>query len=126
MGNEIQSSRSLNGQLLLVITAAFLSLLAIVGFAYYGIPFYFDFIVEKFGWSRAVVTSGNALSKLVVGPVFGFIAGYIIDRYGPRRMMIVGALFGGISLIGLGFVSSLPMFYLFYFFNALGYVCGGS
>lgn len=110
---------------MLVIAAAFLSLMAIVGFAYYGIPFYFDFIVEKFGWSRAVVTSGNAVAKLIIGPVFGFIAGSIIDKYGPRRMMLVGALFGGISLIGLGFTSSLPMFYFFYFFNALGYVFGG-
>ncbi len=117
--------RHLNGQLLLVVVSAFLSLMAIVGFAYYGIPFYFDFMIEKFGWSRATVTSGNAFSKLVVGPVFGFIAGHIIDKYGPRRMMMAGALLGGISLIGLGFINSLPMFYLFYFLNALGYVVGG-
>jgi sugar phosphate permease len=117
--------RTLNIQLLLILAATFLSLMAIVGFAYYGIPFYFDFMVENFGWSRAIVTSGNALGKLIVGPAFGFIAGYIVDRYGPRRMMMAGALFGGISLIGLGFTSSLPMFYLFYFFNALGYVFGG-
>lgn len=31
----------------------------------------------------------------------------------------------GAALIGLGSVSSLGMFYFFYFFNALGYVCGG-
>jgi len=28
-------------------------------------------------------------------------------------------------LVGLGSISSLGMFYFFYFFNALGYVCGG-
>jgi MFS family permease len=31
----------------------------------------------------------------------------------------------GGALVGLGWVSTLGMFYLFYFFNALGYVCGG-
>lgn len=31
----------------------------------------------------------------------------------------------GTALIGLGSMSSLGMFYFFYFFNALGYVCGG-
>ena len=31
----------------------------------------------------------------------------------------------GTALIGLGSISSLGMFYFFYFFNALGYVCGG-
>jgi sugar phosphate permease len=30
-----------------------------------------------------------------------------------------------VALIGLGSISSLEMFYFFYLFNALGYVCGG-
>ena len=38
------------------------------------------------------VTSGNALSKLVVGPLFGFLAGMVVDRFGPRRLMLVGIL----------------------------------
>src|SRR6185295_1208910 len=36
-----------------------------------------------------------------------------------------GILMAGGALVGLGLVSTLGMFYLFYFFNALGYVCGG-
>ena len=108
-----------------VVAAAFLSLLGIVGFAYYGLPFFYDFMTKEYGWSRAVVTSGNALGKLLVGPLFGFIAGWLIDRYGPRRLMVSGALMMGVALIGLSFADSLPLFYLFYIFNALGYVCGG-
>ena len=104
---------------------AFVVLFCIVGLALWGLPFYYDFMVQQFGWTRAQVTSGNALSKLVVGPVFGFIAGWIIDRFGPRRVMMAGILMAGGALIGLGWVSTLGMFYLFYFFNALGYVCGG-
>lgn len=125
MNQDAQPTGRLMGQRLLVVISAFLSLMAIVGFAYYGIPFYFDFMIEKFGWSRATVTSGNAIGKLIVGPVFGFLAGFIIDKYGPRRMMMVGAIMGGLSLVGLGFINALPMFYLFYFLNALGYVFGG-
>ncbi len=108
-----------------VAAAAFLSLFGIVGFAYYGLPFFYDFMTKEYGWSRAVVTSGNALGKLLVGPLFGFIAGWLIDRYGPRRLMMSGALMMGVALIGLSFADSLPLFYLFYIFNALGYVCGG-
>ena len=104
---------------------AFVVLFCIVGLALWGLPFYYDFMVQQFGWTRAQVTSGNALSKLVVGPVFGFIAGWIIDRFGPRSVMMAGILMAGGALIGLGWVSTLGMFYLFYFFNALGYVCGG-
>src|SRR5579883_1227955 len=107
------------------IATAFLSLFSIVGLALWGLPFFSDFMVQQFGWSRAEVTSGNALSKLVVGPVFGFFAGWIIDRFGPRRLMMAGILMAGAALIGLGGSPSLGMFYFFYLFNALGYVCGG-
>lgn len=108
-----------------VTATAFLALFSIVGLALWGLPFYYDFMVQEFGWTRAQVTSGNALSKLVVGPAFGFLAGWMIDRFGPRRLMMAGILMAGMALVGLGQISTLGMFYFFYFFNALGYVCGG-
>lgn len=104
---------------------AFVVLFCIVGIALWGLPFFYDFMVLQFGWTRAQVTSGNALSKLLVGPLFGFAAGAIVDRFGPRRIMMAGILMAGIALVGLGRISSLGMFYVFYLFNALGYVCGG-
>ena len=108
-----------------VTATAFFALFSVVGLALYGLPLYYDSMVREFGWSRTLVTSGNALSKLVVGPLFGFIAGAIVDRFGPRRMMMIGILMAGGALIGLGAISALWMFYFFYLFNALGYVCGG-
>src|SRR5437762_1267917 len=108
-----------------VAATSFLALFSIVGIALYGLPFFYDFMVREFGWSRAQVTSGNALSKLVVGPLFGFLAGWLVDRFGPRRLMVAGILMAGIALVGLGSIHSLTGFYVFYLFNALGYVCGG-
>lgn len=108
-----------------IVITAFLALFAIVGFGFYGLPFFFDFIMEERGWSRTVITSGNAVGKLVVAPLFGFFAGWLIDRYGPRQLMMTGALMLAIALIGISYSSSLEMFYLFYVFNALGYVFGG-
>jgi len=63
-----------------ILATAFLALMAIVGFALYGLPFFYDFWREEFGWSRTIVTSGNAMSKLIIAPLFGFIAGWIIDK----------------------------------------------
>jgi MFS family permease len=108
-----------------VAATAFLSLFSIVGFALYGLPFFYDFFVRDLGWTRQQVTSGNAYSKLLIGPLFGFLAGWFIDRFGPRRLMLAGILMAGGALVGLGAVSTLAFFYLFYLFNALGYVCGG-
>jgi sugar phosphate permease len=108
-----------------VATTAFVALFSIVGVALYGLPFFYDFMVKDFGWSRQQVTSGNAYSKLIIGPLFGFLAGWMVDRFGPRRLMIAGILMAGLALIGLGSISALSGFYVFYLFNALGYVCGG-
>ena len=104
---------------------SFVVLFCIVGLALWGLPFYYDFMTRQFGWTRAQVTSGNALSKLAIGPIFGFFVGWIVDRYGARRLMMAGILMAGVALVGLGSISTLSMFYLFYVFNALGYVCGG-
>ena len=107
------------------VSVAFLALFAIVGCALYGLPFFYDFFVKDLGWSRQQVTSGNALSKLVVGPLFGWLAGIMVDRFGPRRLMLVGIVIAGAALIGLGGVTTIGAFYFFYLLNALGYVLGG-
>jgi MFS family permease len=108
-----------------VTATAFAALFSVVGLALYGLPLYYDFMVREFGWSRTMVTSGNAISKLIVGPAFGFGAGWIVDRFGPRRLMLAGIVMAGGALVGLGAMSAVLAFYVFYFFNALGYVCGG-
>ncbi|HEU0108133.1 MAG TPA: MFS transporter, partial [Vicinamibacteria bacterium] len=107
------------------VSVAFLALFAIVGCALYGLPFFYDFFVKDLGWTRQQVTSGNALSKLVVGPLFGWLAGIMVDRFGPRRLMLVGIVIAGVALIGLGGVTTIGAFYFFYLLNALGYVLGG-
>src|SRR5437588_736766 len=107
------------------LAAAFLALFSIVGFALYGLPFFYDFFVQDLGWTRRQVTSGNAISKVVVGPVFGFLAGLIIDRFGARRLMLAGIVMAGAAVVGLSTITTPGGFYVFYFLNALGYVCGG-
>jgi MFS family permease len=109
----------------LLIATSFLALFAIVGLCLYGLPFYYDFYVRELGWSRAEVTSGNAYSKLVVGPLFGYFAGWLVDRVGPRPLMITGILLAGVALYGLGGVTALPFFMAFYLLNSLGYVLAG-
>jgi len=109
----------------IAVGAAFFALFAIVGCATYGLPFFYDFFVRELGWTRQQVTSGNAYSKLLVGPLFGLLAGILVDRLGPRRLMIFGVTTAGLALIGLGGATTLSAFYFFYLLNALSYVCGG-
>jgi MFS family permease len=120
--NDAGNSR---GSQIFAVVTAFLALFAIVGVALYGLPRFYPFFVQELGWSRQQVTSGNAYSKIAVAIVFGFIAGRFVDRFGPRRLMLAGIVMAGVALVGLSYVTTLAGFYLFYAFNALGYVCGG-
>src|SRR5262244_274591 len=88
------------------VVTSFFALFCVVGVALWGLPFFYDFMVREFGWTRAQVTSGNALSKLLIGPLFGFIAGWVVDRFGPRRLMMAGILLAGGALVGLGSMSA--------------------
>ena len=108
-----------------VAATGFLSLFSIVGIMFYGLPFFFDFWVKDFGWSRATVTSGNIIGKIIVGPLLGFGAGWIVDRFGPKRLMISGILIAGVAVMGFSLMTSVWQFYFFYFLVAVGYMCGG-
>ena len=108
-----------------ITATGFLSLFSLVGFMFYGLPFFFDFWVKEFGWTRATVTSGNIVGRVIVGPLIGFAAGWFIDRFGPKRLMIFGISLAGIAVICLGTMTSLWQFYFFYFLIAIGYMCGG-
>ncbi|HEX6849158.1 MAG TPA: MFS transporter [Chitinophagaceae bacterium] len=119
----VKASKLSSGQIKVAATG-FITLFSIVGIMFYGLPFFYDFWVKEFGWSRATVTSGNAFAKVAVG-LLGFFAGWFIDRFGPRRLMLAGILMGGVALVGLSTVTALWQFYLFYTFNALAYMCAG-
>jgi len=73
----------------------------------------------NFGWSRTQL--GLALSfTRIEGSLTGPIAGYMVDRLGPRFMV-----FTGLSILAVGFVlfsqvQNLWMFYLAYFIMSVG------
>lgn len=102
-----------------------MSLFAIVGLTLYGLPLYYPKFITELGWTRDQVTFGNMLGKLAIGPLFGFLVGWLIERGGPRRPMIVGLLVAGGAVAALGTASAYWVFLAYYCFNALGYVLAG-
>jgi sugar phosphate permease len=109
-----------------MLAIAFTFMMLIVGFALYGVPRYYPDWVREFGWKRSEIQFGNTLAKLIVGPLFGFVVGWVIDRRGPRGVMVFGAICAAAALLGFSLVGkSLPMLYAFFFLNAMGYLCAG-
>ena len=105
--------------------ASFLNLFAIVGIMYYSFPVFYKPLIDEFQWTRAQVTAGFAVSIIFIGPLFGISAGFLIDRFGPKRILLLGLLSAGAAFLGYGFMTALWMFYLLYFLQTAGYVTAG-
>src|SRR5436190_15380065 len=58
--------------------------------------------IEEFGWSRAETSVAYSMSQLVAGLSSPFV-GVLVDRLGPRRLLLLG---GGLLVFGLA-VSAL-------------------
>ena len=80
-------------------------------FFVYGFSAFFIPWRNQFNWSRGSLGAIVGLSRLEGGLVAP-ISGYLIDRYGPRRMMLFGLTLMGIGFIALRWVSSLTMLYV--------------
>jgi len=105
-----------------LIATSFMSLFAIIGLTLYGLPLYYPQFMTELGWTRGEVTFGNMLGKLAIGPLFGFLVGWMIERRGPKGAMIAGLLVAGGAVAMLGSASVYWVFLACYCFNALGYV----
>jgi MFS family permease len=70
---------------------------------------------DEFGWSRASVSLAVSVSLLVYG-LGGPLGGSLVDRFGPRRVMLGGL---AIVLLGLGPLIALQSLWQLYIFWGL-------
>lgn len=85
--------------------AAFLTFSVGAGFMHAYTVFLVAFI-EDFGWSRADVSLAYAMSQLVSGFTSPFI-GWLVDRFGPRRLILMGGLLLAAGLAASAFATQL-------------------
>jgi MFS transporter, OFA family, oxalate/formate antiporter len=67
----------------------------------------------EFGWTRAEIALAFAICCLAVG-LITFPAGRLSDKYGPRPVMMTGAVVLGLGFVLSGFVQSKYQLYLTY------------
>jgi MFS family permease len=108
-----------------IVAAAFLNLFFGVGIVFYGFPVFYPALVEALGFTRAQVTQGFLLGFLVVGLPFGVLAGTVIDRVGPRRVILTGVGFVAASLVLMGSMTKLWQYELLCMTEVIGYVLAG-
>jgi MFS family permease len=83
------------------------------GFHLYGFTIFFLPITQELGLSRAATSAVFALAR-AEGAIEGPLAGYMIDRFGPRPMMLAGVILSGLGYILLAGVESYAGFLVVY------------
>ena len=76
-----------------------------------GFGAFFDPIIEQFGWSRGATAGVLSLHRTESGLISPFV-GVLLNRFGPRRLMIFGVFLTGLAFILMSRVDSLWQFYL--------------
>ncbi len=82
-----------------------------VGVVSQGLSVLFKPIANELGLSRAVVSMAASVQSLGQG-ISGPIAGWGADRYGPRRVMLLGIVLLAVGLVAMAFIRSLWSFLL--------------
>lgn len=91
----------------------------------YGFGVYYVPLLNELGSSRAALGGVIGLARLE-GGLIAPLAGWLIDRYGPRRLMYFGITTMGVCFILLSLITKLWMLYLVFMLIATGSSFGGG
>src|SRR5919109_5177128 len=72
----------------------------------------------EFGWTRAAIASAVSMNLLLFG-IASPISGWLLDRYGPRKVML-----GSLSLLVVGVSGTIAMNRFWQFFLVWGIIVG--
>ena len=76
-----------------------------------------------FGWSRAQLSGAFSMAQLE-GSIIGPLMGYLIDRLGSRRMVLIGMIITGLGFLLFSRTNSIVIFYVSYGLIMLGTAAG--
>ena len=94
-----------------IVGIAVSSSMLLSGFQTYAFSFFFKPMSEDLEISRSALSA----VFLIRAVIMGFLAlpiGMAVDRYGPRALVTIGILIGGLATMGMAWVSGLLSFYL--------------
>lgn len=84
--------------------------MAMIANLQYGWTLFVNPIADKYGWSRAAIQVAFTIFVLTETWLVP-IEGYLVDRFGPRPVVLVGGILCGIGWVMNSFANTLPMLY---------------
>jgi MFS family permease len=96
----------------IIVLCAFISLLAIYSIHLsYGV--FFKPIATELGWNRSIISGAFSLSRIAAG-LFSLATGWLIDKMGPRIVLIICGLLCGTGFLLLSRIDAVWELYFFY------------
>ena len=89
-----------------------------------GVGTFFVALERNFGWNRTTLSGAFALSR-AEGALLGPIEGFLVDRLGTRRMVVIGYFIMGLGFIFYSQIQEVWHFYVAYLAISLGSGVGG-
>ena len=77
-----------------------------------------------FGWSMSVLSLAFALTRLESG-LLGPLQGWLVDRYGPRLILLIGTVIFSVGFFIFSLVESIVTYFVAFILIALGSSLGG-
>jgi len=84
--------------------------MAMIANLQYGWTLFVNPLSEKYGWTRAAIQVAFTIFVLTETWLVP-IEGYLVDKFGPRPVVLAGGLLCGIGWVMNSFADSLPMLY---------------
>jgi sugar phosphate permease len=107
----------------LVPTVGFLHLITSVPL-FHAMGLWFVALEAAFGWNRTQLSIAFSFTR-IEGGFMGPVEGYLTDKLGTRKMVLMGLIVMGLGMLLLGQVRNLWMFYLAFVIMAMGQGMGG-
>ena len=101
-----------------LLAASVVAVAVAAGISFWSFGLYVDPLEREFGWSRAEVAGGFSVAQLASGLAAPLI-GWWIDRYGPRRIILIGAILTAASYLLLATTSELWQWFVYQSINAV-------
>lgn len=89
------------------------------GAAFYAFGRFLPTLIEEFGSGTTVIAGAVSIYMLVVG-LTGPVAGKLTDKYGPKKLIVIGAVIAAIGFMFLGLASAVWHIYICYFVVGIG------
>ena len=102
-----------------IILAAFLLLTFSSMTGSYGLSLFYKRLTDHFDWGRTALAGAISLSRLEAG-FLGGIEGFLVDKFGPRLMILLGVTLTSIGMILLSRINTLLAFYVIFIILVTG------